>query len=184
MKTLLVLSILFFSNFLHAEYPIGNLLLKSKISDYLSINNIQDFRVDDFGYGFDKEYSLLIIMNPRQVFSLSYDVISISYSNETDQIEYVAAFITKFSSLEECIDYRNKQILYSDFDSNYKMDKAVTTHDDGDTQDQIIYYINNNLEIKFNCDKNRQTINYRIDYLTDSFNLWVVELEGSKTKYE
>ena len=62
----------------------------------------------------------------------------------------------------------------------------TSTHSDGLVQD-VISYKRRNLRAKLTCDIYPEsspyagTIDFRIDYLTDDFNTWVVRLEGTES---
>ncbi len=184
MKTLVTILILFFSSFATAEYPIANLELNNKISNYFSDKELKDYNWETRGYGSNEIYSLIVITDPKQILFVNYSVMSIAYNNNTGFIEYVAGFIRGFNSFKQCIDYRDAQVNKSNFDKSFAIEKVKNEHKETGVKQHKIIFEKPSFAVTFNCDEVEDRINYRLDYLTQSFNDWVVELEGTESEYE
>ena len=173
-------------------FAINNLIIQdikinTKVTDYFSNKELKEYNSSYEKYGTSKKYSLLYFDKDRGInekFNDNFDIIMISYNNNTWKIEYVAGVI---EDLKNCIKFREEQAkLYKDKFKKYRKEKITAEHADGLKQ-EVISYEFKNLKAKLTCDiypdssPYAGTIDFRIDYLTDSFNTWVVREEGTTT---
>ena len=184
MKILLTFFVLLFSSFANAEYPIANLKLNNNISNYFSDKELKDYNWETRGYGSNQIYSLIVITDPKQILFVNYSIMSIAYNNNTGFIEYVAGIIQGFNSFNQCIEFRDTQVNKSYYDKSFNVEKVKNEHKETGVKQHKIIFEKPSFAVTYNCDQVEDRINYRLDYLTDNFNHWVVELEGTESEYE
>ena len=185
--SLYIFLVLMFCNVGFAENKIilKDLKINSNITNYFSQKEIDLYRYDEEGkYGKNEIYSLLYIKNPNEKFNENFSLIMIAYNNKSWKIHYTAGLM---ENLNNCIKFRDEQInAYKTIFKNYKKRIATSEHSDGLKQ-EIISFRKGNLRAKFTCDYYSEsspyagTVDFRVDFLTDTFNTWVVRAEGTTT---
>ena len=138
-------------------FAINNLIIQdikinTKVTDYFSNKELKEYNSSYEKYGTSKKYSLLYFDKDRGInekFNDNFDIIMISYNNNTWKIEYVAGVI---EDLKNCIKFRDEQAkLYKDQFKKYRKEKVTSEHADGLKQ-EVISYEFKNLKAKLTCD--------------------------------
>ena len=172
-------------NFAYSENQIylKDLKLNQDINNYFSNQEIAEYNIEDFGYGSNSKYSLLMdIANKFK--NNEYDSFTIAYETKSKKIVYYAAFLEGFKNLNECLNYRDEQVSKNrEKFTFHKKSSGQLTHQDGLIQ-EAIRFKSIKTEAKFTCDyyedEEFTRADFRFDALTTKFNEWVVELEGTK----
>ena len=186
---ILVLGLLWCNvGFAENKLILQDLKINANVTTYFSQIDIKNYNANMEGkYGENEIYSLLYLDKERGIqekFDDNFDIIMVAYNNNSWKIEYIAGVV---ENLKNCIKFRNEQAkIYKDQFKNYKKQMKTSTHDDGLKQD-VISYKRGNFRAKLTCDTYPDsspyagTVDFRIDYLTEVFNTWVVEEEGTKS---
>ena len=177
---------LLWCNFAYSENQIylKDLKLNQGINNYFSNQEIAEYNIEDFGYGSNSKYSLLMdIANKFK--NNEYDSFTIAYETKSKKIVYYAAFLEGFKNLNECLNYRDEQVSKNRKKFTFhKKNYVKSTHNDGLIQ-EIIGFRSIKSDAKFSCDYYEDEkfirVDFRFDALTIKFNEWVVELEGTET---
>ena len=114
-----------------------------------------------------------------------YDDFTIAYETKSKKIAYYAGFVEGFKNLNECLKYRDEQVLKNRKKFILHKKNAVkSTHNSGLIQEAVRFQ-SIKTEAKFTCDyfedEKDKRVDYRFDVLTSEFNEWVVELDDTKT---
>ena len=182
---ILVLGLLW-SNFAYSENQIylKDLKLNQSINNYFSNQEIAKYNIQDFGYGSNSKYSLL--MNISNKFKNNeYDSFTIAYATKSKKIAYYAAFVDGFKNLNECLNFRDEQVSKNRKKFILRKKKSFkSTHADGFIQEAISFK-GTKTDAKFSCDYYEDQkfirVDFRFDTLTMKFNEWVVKLEGTES---
>ena len=186
-KLLLYLTVSFiFCSFGNAatKISLGDLKLKESINNFFSKQEIAEYSYEGFGYGKNSKYSVLFLY-PDQLKDKQYDTITIAFNNKTKKIAYYAGFVEKFKNLNECVKFRDAQVLKNRKKFLlHKKKTGLSTHADKMLQD-VVFFGSTRSEAKFTCDffeeERNSRVDFRFDVLTPEFNKWVIELEKTKT---
>ena len=159
--------------------------LNQDINNYFSNQEIAEYNIEDFGYGSDSKYSLLISFDTNKFKDNQYDDFSIVYETKSKKIVYYAGFVEGFKNLNECLKYRDEQVSKNRKKFIlHKKSAAKSTHKSGLIQEAVRFQ-SIKTEAKFNCDyyedEKDKAVDFRFDVLTSEFNEWVVELSETKS---
>ena len=169
-----------------------NIKLNKKVTDFFSKSTIDKYNAYVPGkYGAKYKYSQLYFDDGEtnggiEKFNDNFDIILVVYNNNNLNIEFFNGAII---NLNNCIKFRNEQEkVYSDLLKGYsKRREGKQTHAD-DTEEDIIVYAKRGSSVKLSCLTHSPTgpyageVDFTIDFIGDSFNKWVLNIEGTKIK--
>ena len=188
MKKLLGIVVLglLWCNFAYSENQIylKDLKLNQSINNYFSNQEIAKYNIQDFGYGSNSKYSLLMGISSKFK-NNKYDEFTIAYETKSKKIVYYAAFVQEFKNLSKCLNFRDKEVSKNKKKfAFHKKSSGKSIHADGLIQ-EIILFQSIKTEAKFSCDYFEDEkfirVDFRFDALTSKFNEWVIKLEGTET---
>ena len=163
---------------------LNDLKLNANIDDYFFNQEITEFNYEGDGYGSSSNYSLLFIpLNKLK--DKKYDSLTIAFSNNSKKISYYAGFVEGFKNLNECLDFRDKQVSKSKKEFLlHKRKNETNKHSDGIIQ-QTVRFTSIKSAAGFSCDyfeeEKNSRVDFRFDVLTNKFNDWVVKLNNTET---
>ena len=169
-----------------------NIKLNKRITDFFPKSNIDKYNLNvPKKYGAKYKYSQLYfddgdVNGGIKKFNDNFDIIVVVYNNNNWNIEYFSGSVI---DLNNCIKFRNEQEkIYSDLLKGYsKRRGGKQTHADG-TEEDIIVYAKRGSSVKLSCLTQSPTgpyageVDFTIDFIGDSFNKWVINIEGTKIK--
>ena len=166
------------------QLALTDLKLNEKINNYFFNQEITEYSYEGEGYGTNSIYSVLFIPQSK-LKNKEYNSITIAFDNKSKKIVYYAGFVENFKNLNKCLEYRDKQV--SENKNKFLLqnrDDQTNTHDNGLIQ-KTIRFSKINSSAAFSCDyfedEKNSRVDYRFDVLTDKFNIWVMELNKTKT---
>ena len=166
------------------QLALTDLKLNEKINNYFFNQEITEYSYEGDGYGTNSIYSVLFIPKSK-LKNKEYNSLTIAFDNKSKKIVYYAGFVEKFKNLNKCLEYRDKQV--SENKNKFLLqnrDDQTNTHDNGLIQ-KTIRFSKINSSAAFSCDyfedEKNSRVDYRFDVLTDKFNIWVMELNKTKT---
>tara|TARA_B100001564_G_C20409393_1_gene564949 strand:- start:23 stop:595 length:573 start_codon:yes stop_codon:yes gene_type:complete len=163
---------------------LNDLKLDENINNYFFNQEISEFSYEGDGYGIGSNYSVLFIP-PNKLKDKKYDSLTIAFSNNSKKISYYAGFVEGFKNLNECLNFRDKQVSKSKKEFLiHERENQTNKHSDGLIQ-QTVRFISIKSSAAFSCDyfeeEKNSRVDFRFDVLTNKFNDWVVNLNDTKT---
>ena len=169
-----------------------NIKLNKKVTDFFSKSDIDKYNLYiPEKYGAKYKYSQLYfddgdVNGGIEKFNDNFDIIVVVYNNNNWNIEFFNGAVI---NLNNCIKFRNEQEkIYSDLLKRYSKKRGgKQTHADG-TEEDILVYAKSGSLIKLSCLTHSPTgpyageVDFTIDFIGDSFNKWVINIEGTKSK--
>ena len=169
-----------------------NIKLNKKVTDFFSKSSINKYNANiPEKYGAKYKYSYLYFDDGKvnggiEKFNDNFDIITVVYNNNNLNIEF---FNGSIINLNNCIKFRNEQEkVYSDLLKRYSKKRGgKQTHADGTEEELLVYAKSGNI-IKLSCLAHSPTgpyageVDFSIDFIGDSFNKWVINIEGTKIK--
>ena len=184
-----ILFILFFyTNTLASEFTLLDVRIGSKVTDYLSSNEISKYYQDNMeknakgesAWGKDYKYSTVSFYGSKV--NDDHDIIQIYYENKNDKIVATSGMITDLK-LNQCIELRNNKVsehVAKKLLLNFKKEKDTHTFPDG-MKDYFVLFRGNNTDIGFRCYAYEDGhVVYRYSDIELNYNDWLFEFFNKK----
>ena len=184
-----ILFILFFyTNTLASEFTLFDVRIGSKVTDYLSSNEISKYYQDNMeknakgesAWGKDYKYSTVSFYGSKV--NDDHDIIQIYYENNNDKIVATSGMITDLK-FNQCIELRNNKVsehVAKKLLLNFKKEKDTHTFPDG-MKDYFVLFRGINTDIGFRCYayEDGQVV-YRYSDIELNYNDWLFEFFNKK----
>ena len=184
-----ILFILFFyTNTLASEFTLFDVRIGSKVTDYLSSNEISKYYQDNMeknakgesAWGKDYKYSTVSFYGSKV--NDDHDIIQIYYENNNDKIVATSGMITDLK-FNQCIELRNNKVsehVAKKLLLNFKKEKDTHTFPDG-MKDYFVLFRGINTDIGFRCYAYEDgNVVYRYSDIELNYNDWLFEFFNKK----
>ena len=184
-----ILFILFFyTNTLASEFTLFDVRIGSKVTDYLSSNEISKYYQDNMeknakgesAWGKDYKYSTVSFYGSKV--NDDHDIIQIYYENNNDKIVATSGMITDLK-FNQCIELRNNKVsehVAKKLLLNFKKEKDTHTFPDG-MKDYFVLFRGINTDIGFRCYAYEDGhVVYRYSDIELNYNDWLFEFFNKK----
>ena len=184
-----ILFILFFyTNTLASEFTLFDVRIGSKVTDYLSSNEISKYYQDNMeknakgesAWGKDYKYSTVSFYGSKV--NDDHDIIQIYYENNNDKIVATSGMITDLK-FNQCIELRNNKVsehVAKKLLLNFKKEKDTHTFPDG-MKDYYVLFRGNNTDIGFRCYAYEDGhVVYRYSDIELNYNDWLFKFFNKK----
>ena len=177
-----------YTNILASEFVLIDVRIGSKVTDYLSSNEISKYYQDDMeknaigenAWGKNYKYSVVSFYGSKV--NDEHDIVQIYYENKNDKIVTTSGSITDLK-LNQCIELRDNKVsehIAKKLLLNFKKEKDTHTFPDG-MKDYFVLFRGINSDVGFRCYAYEDgRVVYRYTNIELNYNDWVFEFFNKK----